>query len=84
MWERGSRLIFLGEPCPDPFSTLLASSVQSVEHMEQDKSLKEKERQEAIRKLEEELHRDLKRGHFYGLDLKIRSIQRTVHLGTRV
>src|SRR4030095_1093080 len=52
--------------------------------MEKDNALKEAELQEALRKLETDLHQDLKRGHFYGLDLKIRHIQKTIQLSTRV
>jgi hypothetical protein len=52
--------------------------------MEKEEDRKERELREALQKLQKDLYRDLKRGHFYGLDQKIRNIQKIVALGIRI
>ena len=53
--------------------------------MEEEKTKKERDEiQEAIHDLQRELNLDLTQGHYYGMDQKIRNIQKALNLFQRV
>lgn len=53
--------------------------------MEKEKTQTESaEPKEMVRKLTQEIHRDLLRQRFYGMDLKLKALQKALSLSTRI